>query len=99
MIRTNRHITRVVRRNQVTIPAQMLRELGLGPGESVQVERTGSRIAIEKVPDPVEHAYGLLKQEGDQPRSDADCSELEDNARAWRSANAAADDERILRRE
>jgi AbrB family looped-hinge helix DNA binding protein len=56
-----RHVTRIGKRNQVTIPAAMLRELGLAPGERVEVSiDEEGRLAVERVEDPVRRALGFL---------------------------------------
>lgn len=80
MIAKNRpHRTRVGKRNQVTIPVEMLRSLGVGPGDSVNVVlRDGGEIWIQKGIDPVEHALGLLHRIGMTSVSD---DELEDAIR------------------
>lgn len=48
------HITRIGKRNQVTIPAEMLRKLGLAPGDRVGVVLEDDTILVEKSPDPFE---------------------------------------------
>ena len=55
-----RHVTRIGKRNQVTIPAAMLRRLGLAPGEQVEitVDEDG-RLAVAKVEDPFERLRRL----------------------------------------
>ena len=60
-----RHVTRIGKRNQVTIPAAMLRKLGLAPGERVEitVDEAG-RLEVAPVEDPVEKALGFLAPAG-----------------------------------
>ena len=80
------------KRNQVTIPVEMLRQLGVQPGESVSLTLTEDKmIRVEKAEDPIAHALGLLHRPGMKPLSD---EELEE---AIREAQAERATERYLR--
>ena len=48
------------KRNQITIPAAMLRELGVAPGEQVEISVAEGSIAVTKAEDPVDRALGFL---------------------------------------
>lgn len=63
-----RHVTRVGKRNQVTIPVAMLRALGLGPGDRVELTFDCGEVRVKKAEDPVARAYGLLKRPGEPAR-------------------------------
>ena len=56
--------TRVGKRNQVTIPAAMLRRLGVAPGESVEVVEDGDAITIRRADDALSRAAGMLHTPG-----------------------------------
>lgn len=45
-VKRRRGYTRVSRKNQVTIPASVLRELGLGPGDTLQVASGDGAIVL-----------------------------------------------------
>jgi AbrB family looped-hinge helix DNA binding protein len=62
---TKVHRTRVSKRNQVTIPAEMLREIGVAPGEAVEVSENGDTITVRKAEDPIEAARGFLRRTGE----------------------------------
>lgn len=53
-------ITRIGKRNQVTIPAEMLRKLGLEPGERVGVAVEDDHLVIERAENPVKRVSGML---------------------------------------
>ncbi len=59
--------TRVGKRNQVTIPAEMLRHLGVAPGEDVEVIESDGSVTIRKADDPIARAYGMLHRPGEKP--------------------------------
>jgi AbrB family looped-hinge helix DNA binding protein len=84
VILKRRHITRVGKRNQVTIPVEMLRALGVGPGDRVEVSRDDGVLSIRKAEDAVDRAFGLLKRPGQPTRA------IEDMKRASRAAEDEA---------
>src|SRR3954447_18689302 len=48
-------------KNQITLPAQLLRELGLGPGDRLAVSRDGARLVLRARPkDWVRYHAGSL---------------------------------------
>src|SRR5688572_23981811 len=55
-----RHRTRVGKRNQVTIPAAMLRELGVKPGDPVEISAGEHRVTVTRADDPVSRFMGIL---------------------------------------
>ena len=66
---TTRRVTRVGKRNQVTIPAAMLRALGVSPGDRVELAFDCGEIRLKKAEDPIARAYGLLKRPGQRALS------------------------------
>ncbi|MFP3947416.1 MAG: AbrB/MazE/SpoVT family DNA-binding domain-containing protein [Gemmatimonadota bacterium] len=56
-------IVRTSSKGQVVIPAEIRREIGLEPGDRVQVSRIGkNRVLVQPIPDdPVEAARGILR--------------------------------------
>lgn len=68
--------TRVGKRNQVTIPAAMLRHLGVAPGESVEVVEAGDSITIRKADDVLSRAAGMLYRPGAAPLTVEEMNEL-----------------------
>lgn len=95
MIRKSSHITRVGKRNQVTIPAAMLRSLGVGPGEEVEV-RLGDEgnVHVSRIEDPWAKFIGCLERPGQPVFTDAELVALVKQARQ-EMADAAT--ERYLR--
>jgi len=85
MIREGRHVTRINKRNQVTIPAEMLRDLGLAPGDEVEMEESDGKLAVRKADRPagtvgefrnaIERASGLLWRPRNPTRSDEELEE------------------------
>ena len=54
-------VSTISSKNQITLPAQLLRELGLGPGDRLAVTRDGGRLVLRARPkDWVEHYAGSL---------------------------------------
>jgi len=54
-------VSTISSKNQITLPAQLLRELGLGPGDRLAVTRDGGRLLLRARPkDWVEHYAGSL---------------------------------------
>jgi AbrB family looped-hinge helix DNA binding protein len=90
-----RNVTRVGKRNQVTIPAAMLRVLGLGPGEAVRVAQVDGRIEITPAEDPVARAYGMLRKYGAPVLTNEELLQVIEEARQARAAAAEEDDARI----
>ena len=66
--------TTISSKNQITLPARMLREIGLKPGDQVAVERNGLRLILHPRPkDWVSYTagsmpgyYGKTKEEIDE---------------------------------
>ncbi len=84
--------TRIGKRNQVTIPAEMLRALGVKPGETVTISlRDGVAIQVAKAEDPIAHALGLLHRPGMKVLTDRQLK------KAISEAASAAATERYLR--
>lgn len=80
-------LTRVGKRNQVTIPAEILRDLEIVPGGHVEVSEEGGEIRIRKAQDPIDRAYGLLHRPG---RAALTIEELNREARKEREEAAWA---------
>ncbi len=93
----SRHITRVGKRNQVTIPANMLRELGVGPGEQVEVSQSNGALVLRKAGDPIARASGMLHDPARKPVSEEELAAVERQAREERQQRYVLDDERIKR--
>ncbi len=91
---SKRHITKVGKRNQVTIPAAMLRELELAPGDGVILTADDGNIRIHSVETAIKHASGLLYRPDNQVLTD---EELEEDIRRARAEAAVARYERSLR--
>lgn len=74
--KSDRHRTRVGKRNQITIPAAMLRQLGVAPGQQVEMwVDEEARIRVEKAEDAIDKALGLLYTEGLPHLTDAQLRE------------------------
>lgn len=55
-------MTTISSKNQITLPAQLLRELGLGAGDRLVIRREGNRLVLRPRPkDWVEYYGGSLK--------------------------------------
>jgi AbrB family looped-hinge helix DNA binding protein len=89
-----RHRTKVGKRNQVTIPASMLRELGVGPGQSVELEMVGRQVVVRNAMDAIDRAYGILKRMGVQPLTGDELTTIEREAHAARVARREERDAR-----
>ncbi|HXH21851.1 MAG TPA: AbrB/MazE/SpoVT family DNA-binding domain-containing protein [Dehalococcoidia bacterium] len=87
-------------KNQITLPAHLLREMGLGPGDRLAVGREGNRLVLRPRPrDWVRHyagslsgLYGATRQEADAyikglRTEDARAAEIE---RAWAGREGSA---------
>ncbi len=85
-----RHVTRIGKRNQVTIPARFLKDLGLAPGQAVEVAESEGEIQIRKAEDAIDRAYGFLYDPDRPPLSDAGLKALIKKARAEHAEEAAA---------
>jgi AbrB family looped-hinge helix DNA binding protein len=96
VIEQRRHVTRINKRNQVTIPAGMLRDLDIEPGDEVEVEEAGGKLAVTKLHRPakskqeyldaIERASGSLWRPDNPVLSD---EELEEAIRVARQERAA----------
>ena len=90
-IAKGRHIRRIGKRNQVTIPAEILEELHLGPGVEVEVARVDGEVRVKRAAGPVTRARGLLK------RPDQRSLTMEEEAVATRDAEEEIATARYLR--
>lgn len=92
-------VSTISSKNQITLPAQILRELGLGPGDRLAVSREGNRLVLRARPrDWVKyHAGGLAGLYGKSSEEvDAYIRELREDAerdealeRAWSGTEPA----------
>lgn len=58
----------ISRKNQITIPARLLREAGLGPGDDVRVTvEAPGRLRVERAEDVVTRFAGLFDRESYPP--------------------------------
>jgi AbrB family looped-hinge helix DNA binding protein len=74
-------MTTISTKNQITLPAQLLREIGIGPGDRLAISREGNRLVMRPRPkDWVEyHAGSLRGMYGDTPEEiEAYIKELRD---------------------
>ena len=55
------HITTMTQRRQVTIPAEVLRVLGLKPRDRVAFSIEGSQVTVKPVEFTLETAFGAVK--------------------------------------
>ncbi|MGK2966352.1 MAG: AbrB/MazE/SpoVT family DNA-binding domain-containing protein [Tepidiformaceae bacterium] len=82
------HITRVGKRNTVTIPVEMLRRRGWKPGDQIVVsDEEGEPLTIETNEAAVDRVYGMLKRPGQPSLTD---EELEEAIRTASEEAAAA---------
>jgi AbrB family looped-hinge helix DNA binding protein len=96
------HVTTISSKNQITLPAQLLRELGLRPGDRLAVNREGSRLWLRARPrDWVRHYAGSLAGEYGGSREEidgylsglrADEARSEEIERAWAGGERSAKD-------
>jgi len=71
----------VTQKGQVTVPADIRRELGIRPGGKVRFLRKGGAVVIEAVKEPaVTSLFGVLK--ADRKRGCADIDAAIESARA-----------------
>ena len=98
------HLTRIGKRNQVTIPVALLRELGVEPGDLVQVALDDGGIGITRAKDPFERLRELREtfkrnhpSLPPSPATDEEFATVIREARAERSVQADEDDQRIMR--
>ncbi|HET9033608.1 MAG TPA: AbrB/MazE/SpoVT family DNA-binding domain-containing protein [Dokdonella sp.] len=62
-------------KGQVTIPAELRRDLGLKPGDKVRFVKRGSKISIEAVVEPpIDSVFGLLKAPRGRGIADVDAA-------------------------
>lgn len=54
--------TTLTRKGQVTIPAEVRRELGLKQGDQIEVERQGDVMIMRKLPSVAERTFGILSR-------------------------------------
>ena len=97
--------TRIGKRNQVTIPADVLRALHLVAGAEVQIELKADGTAVLSKPvDPFEELVHLREEFKRNhpsvppgPATDEEFAAMIREARAQRSVDAYEDDQRIMR--
>ncbi|MEP7217201.1 MAG: AbrB/MazE/SpoVT family DNA-binding domain-containing protein [Anaerolineaceae bacterium] len=97
--------TRIGKRNQVTIPADVLRALDLGPGAEVQIELKADGTAVLSKPADPFVELARLREEFKRnhpsipvgPMTDEEFTALIGEARIQRSVRASEDDQRIMR--
>jgi len=70
MATSRRYVTRVNKRNQVTIPAELLGELGIGPGDEVEIGCLDSGLRLRPAKSPVDALFGLFHDPARRPMSD-----------------------------
>lgn len=73
----------ISRKNQITLPAHLLREIGIGPGDRLKISREGNRLVMRPRPrDWVEYHGGSLQGVyGDGPQEiEAYIRELRDES-------------------
>ena len=91
------HRTRVGKRNQVTIPAAMLRELGVSPGQQVEISIDGEEgLRVTAVDDPLEKLRRFRQGLALAPVSTAEIVEMVHEARAVHAAEVAQKLERAV---
>lgn len=62
-------------KGQVTIPAELRRDLGLKPGDKVRFIKRGTKVSIEAVVEPpIDSIFGLLKAPRGRGISDVDAA-------------------------
>jgi antitoxin PrlF len=62
-------------KGQVTIPAELRRDLGLKPGDKVRFVKRGSKVLIEAVVEPpIDSVFGLLKAPPGRGIADVDAA-------------------------
>ncbi len=99
MIAKGRHVTRVGKRNQVTIPVELLRRMGVQPGEKVEV-RLGDDgdIHVSRPDDALAKFVGCLARPGQPTFTNEELVQLVKDARKARAAAAEARYLRTLNR-
>ena len=76
-------MTTISSKNQITLPAHLLREIGIGPGDRLAISREGNRLVMRPRPrDWVEYHGGSLRGVyGDTPEQiEAYIRELRDES-------------------
>ncbi len=96
MIRKASHVTRVGKRNQVTIPAAMLRALGVAPGDRVEVSGDDGVLSLRKAEDPFERLRRLRVRAGVPELSDEEIALAITEARLERARRAADRDAQVV---
>jgi AbrB family looped-hinge helix DNA binding protein len=91
-----KHVTRVGKRNQVTIPARFLKDLGLAPGQAVEVAESEGEIQIRKAEDAWSRFIGFLHRPGIAPLSDEELVRIIHQSRKEHAEEAAAADARTM---
>lgn len=93
------HTTRIGKRNTVTIPASMLRSLGLKPGDPVVVEEQDGKINLAGLWAELERVRKEAWPDGPPQYTDEEIVELVRESRIARRQRAVEDDLRIKRGE
>ena len=92
-----KHVTRIGKRNQVTIPAAMLRKLGLAPGEQVEITVDEDRqLAVKKAEDPFERLRQFRESLGLPAASNEQLVETVHEARREHAVAAARKHQRTM---
>ena len=79
------HTTRIGKRNQVTIPAEILRKLDLAPGDRVGIAMKDDAIVVEKSLDPFEALEKFREELALGPMSTEEIVEMIHDAREERA--------------
>ncbi len=95
-------MTTISSKNQITLPAHLLRELGLNPGDRLAIDLEGERLVLRPRPrDWVRHYAGSLRGLYGQDRQQADeyVQDLRDETRreeqiegAWTEGRGPAEE-------
>jgi len=93
-------VTTISSKNQITLPAHLLREMGLGPGDRLSITREGNRLILRARPKDwaryyggsLRGLYGSTKEEVDaylqELREDTGRDEMLEEARSGRKPPA-----------
>ncbi len=90
-------MTRVGKRNQVTIPAAMLRALGVAPGDRVEVSGEDGVLSLRKAEDPFERLRQIAAEAGAPRLSDDEIVAAVAQARLDMARHAQERDARVVR--
>ncbi len=71
------HLTKVTRKGQITVPAEVRRALGLREGDSVAVTLDAGQVRLERRPGVVERTAGALRSDRPALSPDQERDEFE----------------------